>query len=244
MDSSNNTQQACPLCLRSVALIFHQLIPRKMHRRAHFKKNYTKEELNEGVYICRLCHRALHKQFDEMALAKSMNTVELVRADESIIKLREEGFTIDRHRTKTLMRKLDLKVTQRLAYKVTTKRKHSDRVVDNLLNQNFNPVGPNQVLAGDMTYLKTGEGWMYLDIVMNLYSRRIIGWEIYKRMTTGLVEQALLRVIKFRRPKRGAVFHSDRGSQCTSLRFRKLLTKKGVRPSMGNCWCVLGQCGR
>jgi putative transposase len=154
-------------------------------------------------------------------------------------KLREEGFTIGRHRTKTLMRKLDLKVTQRLAYKVTTKRKHSDRVADNLLNQNFNPVGPNQVWAGDITYLKTGEGWMYLAIVMDLYSRRIIGWEIHKRMTTDLVERALLRAIKLRRPKRGVVFHSDRGSQYTSRRFRKLLAKKGLRSSMGDvgaCW--------
>ena len=154
-------------------------------------------------------------------------------------KLREEGFNIGRHRTKTLMRKLGLKVTQRLAYKVTTKRKHSDRVADNLLNQNFNPVGPNQVWAGDITYLKTGEGWMYLAIVMDLYSRRIIGWEIHKRMTTDLVERALLRAIKLRRPKRGVVFHSDRGSQYTSRRFRKLLAKKGLRSSMGDvgaCW--------
>ena len=89
-------------------------------------------------------------------------------------KLREEGFNIGRHRTKTIMRKLDLRVTQRLAYKVTTKRKHSDRVADNLLNQNFNPVGANQVWAGDITYLRTGEGWMYLAIVMDLYSRRIL----------------------------------------------------------------------
>ena len=149
-------------------------------------------------------------------------------------KLREEGFIIGRHRTKTLMRKLDLKVRQRLAYNVTTKRKHSDRVADNLLNQNFNPVGPNQVWAGDITYLKTGEGWMYLAIVMDLYSRRIIGWEIHKRMTTDLVERALLRAIKLRRPKRGVVFHSDRGSQYTSRRFRKRLSKKGLRSSMGD----------
>ncbi len=72
-------------------------------------------------------------------------------------KLREEGFSVGRYKVRTVMNRLSLKVTQRVAYKVTTKRKHSDAVADNLLNQNFNPVAPNQVWAGDVTYLKTGE---------------------------------------------------------------------------------------
>ena len=154
-------------------------------------------------------------------------------------KLREEGFMVGRYRTQTLMRKLGLRPKQRVAYKVTTKRKHSDQVADNLLNQNFNPMGLNQIWAGDITYLRTGEGWMYLAVVMDLYSRRIIGWEISKRMTTDLVERALVRAINVRRPKRGVVFHSDRGSQYTSRRFRALLRRRGLRSSMGDvgaCW--------
>lgn len=154
-------------------------------------------------------------------------------------KLREEGFAVGRYRVRTLMRKLKLKVTQRVAYQVTTKRKHSDSVAANLLNQNFNPVGRNQVWAGDITYLKTGEGWMYLAIVMDLYSRRIIGWAINKRMTTELVERALARAVKLRRPPYGVVFHSDRGSQYTSKRFQSFLRKKALRSSMGDvgaCW--------
>jgi putative transposase len=126
------------------------------------------------------------------------------------------------------MAKLNLVVTQRVAYKVTTKRKHSDAVADNLLNQNFNPVAPNQVWAGDVTYLRTGEGWMYLAIVMDLYSRRIVGWHIDKRMTNNL-----------RQPPKGVVFHSDRGSQYTSKQYRRLLWSYGVRASMGDvgaCW--------
>ncbi len=109
---------------------------------------------------------------------------------EMMKKLRKEGFQTGRYKVRKLMKKLKLKVTQRIAYKVTTQRNHKDDVADNLLNQNFNPVAPNQVWAGDITYLKTGEGWMYLAIVMDLYSRRIVGWYISKRMTTDLICKA------------------------------------------------------
>ena len=90
---------------------------------------------------------------------------------EMVKKLRKKGFKIGRHRVRTLMNMLGLYAKQRAAYKVTTRRKRSDAVADNLLNQNFNPVGPNEVWAGDVTYLKAHEGWMYLAIVMDLFSR-------------------------------------------------------------------------
>lgn len=154
-------------------------------------------------------------------------------------RLREEGFEITRYRAAKLMVQLDLEVKQRVAYKVTTVRKHSDSVADNLLNQNFEPVGLNQVWAGDITYLKTGEGWMYLAVVMDLYSRRIVGWSISKRMTTDLIVQALIKAYNIRRPPKGLVFHSDRGSQYTSKRYRRLLSGFNMRASMGDvgaCW--------
>ena len=137
------------------------------------------------------------------------------------------------------MAKLGLIVTQRIAYKVTTKRKHSDAVADNLLNQNFNPIASNQIWAGDVTYLRTGEGWMYLAIVMDLYSRRIVGWHINKCMTTGLTSKAMMKAYNLRQPPKGLVFHSDRGSQYTSKHYRKLLANYGIRASMGDvgaCW--------
>jgi putative transposase len=158
---------------------------------------------------------------------------------EMMKKLREEGFQVGRYKVRNLMKKLNLKVTQRVAYKVTTKRKHSDEVADNLLNQNFNPIAANEVWAGDITYLKTGEGWMYLAIVMDLYSRRIVGWYISNRMTTDLICKAMIMAYNLRRPSKGLVFHSDRGSQYTSKRYRKLLDGYGVRASMGDvgaCW--------
>jgi len=154
-------------------------------------------------------------------------------------KLREEGFDIGRYRVRRLMKKLGLKVIQRVACKVTAQRKHSDAVADDLLNQNFNPTGPNQVWAGDVTHLRTAEGWMYLAVVMDLFSRRIVGWHIDKRMTTELVCKAMTKACNLRQPPDGLVFHSDRGSQYTSKRYRKLLKGFGIRASMGGvgaCW--------
>ena len=154
-------------------------------------------------------------------------------------KLRKEGIKISRERTRRLMKTLNLSVKQRIAYKVTTKRNPGDVVADNLLNQNFNPVAANEVWAGDITYLKSAEGWMYLAIVMDLYSRRIVGWHIDKRMTTDLISKAMIKAVNLRQPPKGLVFHSDRGSQYTSQCFRKLLEGYGIRSSMGDvgaCW--------
>ncbi|TVQ74722.1 MAG: IS3 family transposase, partial [Oceanospirillales bacterium] len=148
---------------------------------------------------------------------------------EMMKKLREEGFQIGRYRVRKLMAQMKLVVRQRVAYKVTTKRKLSDSVADNLLNQNFNPTGPNQVWAGDVTYCRTGEGWMYLAVVMDLYSRRIVGWHIDKRMTADLVSKALIKAFNLRKPPSGLVFHSDRGSQYTSRCYRKLLDSYQMR---------------
>ena len=176
-------------------------------------------------------HRRIKELFEQSR--ESLGSREMMK------KLREEGIQIGRYRVRKLMRKLGLQVKQRIAYKVTTKRKHGDSVADNLLNQNFNPVGPNQVWAGDVTYIKTGEGWMYLAIVMDLYSRRIVGWHIDKRMTTSLVGRALMKAYNLRQPPKGLVFHSDRGSQYTSKRYRKLVKSYGMRASMGDvgaCW--------
>ena len=109
----------------------------------------------------------------------------------------------------------------------------------NLLNQNFNPPGPDQVWVSDITYLKTGEGWVYLAAIMDLYSRRIVGWQVDKQMDSSLVCRALRKAYNLRNPSRGLVVHTDRGSQYTGQRFQNLLTGYGLRSSMGDvgaCW--------
>jgi len=134
---------------------------------------------------------------------------------------------------------MKLIVIQRRAYKVTTVRKHSHRVADNLVNQHLTPTAQNQIWAGDITYLRTHEGWLYLAIVMDLHSRRIIGWAMDKRMSFELVERAMTMAVRLRQPPRQLIFHSDRGSQYTCKRFHQLLKKQGFKASMsgkGACW--------
>lgn len=154
-------------------------------------------------------------------------------------KLRKEGFNVGRYKTRSIMRKLGLVVKQRQAYKVTTKRKHSDSVADNILDQQFNPTEVNTVWAGDVTYLRTNEGWMYLAVVMDLCSRRIVGWCQSKQMTVDLVKKALKMAITLRSPKSGLLFHSDRGSQYTSKGFRRLLNKHKIIASMSGVGACL-----
>lgn len=153
--------------------------------------------------------------------------------------LRKKNFNIGRTKTRSIMRKLKLIVRQRRAYRVTTQRDLTHAVAPNLVNMNFNPTGPNQVWAGDITYLKTGEGWMYLSIVMDLYSRRIIGWAISPRMTTDLILQSIRQAYWLRKRPQGVIFHSDRGSQYTSSLLKKEFVKMNIKPSMGDvgaCW--------
>ena len=154
-------------------------------------------------------------------------------------KLRKEGIQIGRYRVRQLMKRLGLKVVQRQAYKATTRRNDSHPVAKNLLNQDFNPAQANQAWAGDITYLWTHEGWMYLAVVMDLYSRKIVGWAMDKRMTVDLVERAMQMALTLRNPGKGLLFHSDQGSQYTSQRYRQRLEKHHIRASMsgvGACW--------
>lgn len=149
------------------------------------------------------------------------------------------GFTIGETRTKTIMRKLNLVCTQRRAYKCTTNSKHNNAVSANLLDQNFNPTKKNKIWSTDITYLPTRQGWVYLAIVMDLYSRKIVGWAMSKRMTTELIIRALKHAHALRRPHQGLLHHSDRGAQYTSHTYRKQLIKYGMQSSMsgkGNCY--------
>lgn len=127
----------------------------------------------------------------------------------------------------------------RKKFKATTNSKHNLPVAENILNREFSIDIPNTHWVGDISYIWTQEGWLYLATVIDLYSRAIVGWAVQERMTSKLIEYALLMALWRRKPKRGLIFHSDRGSQYASLSFQDLLKMYCIISSMsrkGNCW--------
>ena len=153
--------------------------------------------------------------------------------------LREEGLSIGRHRVARLMRENGLKARQRYRFKKTTNSEHGRTVAANILDQDFIAEQPNEKWGADISYIWTAEGWLYLAIVVDLFSRRIVGWATSDRMKRDLAMTALKRALVLRQPPKGIIHHSDRGSQYCSGDYQKLLTRYGVVPSMsgkGNCY--------
>ncbi len=122
---------------------------------------------------------------------------------------------------------------------VTTDSKHQQPVAENILAQNFTAEAANQKWVADITYIPTQEGWLYLAAVMDLYSRKIIGWSMSESIDTAVVTGALKMAIETRHPERGLIHHSDRGVQYASHQFQEILESTEIRCSMsrkGNCW--------
>lgn len=154
-------------------------------------------------------------------------------------KLRQEGLTVGRYLIRKRMKTLGLVVKTKRKFKITTDSKHKHPIAPNVLNRNFYPPAPNRAWGTDITYVWTAEGWIYLAIVIDLYSRRVVGWSMDKRMTKALVIRALIMAVNLRQPKPGLIHHSDRGSQYASQAYQNLLKRYGMVCSMsrkGNCW--------
>ena len=137
------------------------------------------------------------------------------------------------------MREADVKARYRKKFKVTTNSDHKQPVFDNVLARDFSAAEPDQAYVGDITYIWTREGWLYLAVFIDLFSRRIVGWSMASRMNAKLVTDALNMAIWQRQPKPGLIIHSDRGSQYASNAYRRLLYANGFVGSMsrkGDCW--------
>jgi len=153
--------------------------------------------------------------------------------------LKELGFTVGHRRVGRLMRDNGIKVVRTRKYKATTNSKHGYAIAPNLLDRNFIADQANQKWSVDISYIWTREGWLYLAVVMDLYSRRIVGWAVSNRMKKDLAIRALDMAVALRRPPKGCIHHSDRGSQYCSHDYQKLLKKHGFKVSMsgkGNCY--------
>lgn len=153
--------------------------------------------------------------------------------------LRDMGIRCSRKRVERLMRELGIKARHKRQFRVTTNSKHNHPIAPNLLDRQFEVENPNRVWVADITYIRTFEGWLYLAGVMDLYSRKIVGWSMSDTMSTDLAIAALKMAIHRRRPSKGLMHHSDRGVQYASRAYRKVLKKHHIVCSMsrkGNCW--------
>ncbi len=153
--------------------------------------------------------------------------------------LKREGICCGQKRVERLMLELNLRAEGKRPFKVTTNSKHDYLVAPNLLNRYFQASGPNQVWTGDITYVQTAEGWLYLAVVIDLYSRKVIGWAMSDRIGTKLACDALRMALLTRKPPPGLIFHSDRGIQYASHLFQKAIAKAAATQSMsrkGDCW--------
>jgi transposase InsO family protein len=149
------------------------------------------------------------------------------------------GYVVSRNKARKLMREAGVEVRFKKRFKATTNSDHQQPVFDNVLDRQFEVMQPDQVYVSDITYIWTQEGWLYLAVVIDLFSRKIVGWSMRSRITAQLVCDALTMAIWQRRPAAGLIHHSDRGSQYASRKFRKLLADYQFTGSMsrkGNCW--------
>lgn len=153
--------------------------------------------------------------------------------------LRALGYPVGRGMARRLMNEAGVWVRYRKRFKVTTQSKHRQPVFENILKREFDVAAPDRVWASDITYVWTREGWLYLAVVIDLHSRKVVGWSMSSRMSSSVVCEALLMAIWRRRPKAGLIHHSDRGVQYASRAFRRILKAHGIVGSMsrkGDCW--------
>ncbi len=151
----------------------------------------------------------------------------------------DQELTVSRRRIGRLMKTEGMQVKTKRKFKATPYSDHDDPIAPNLLNRALTVDKPDTCYVGDITYIATREGWLYLATVIDLYSRRVVGWSMADNMRTSLVNDALSMALNQRKPANDLLWHSDRGSQYASESHRALLTANGITQSMsrkGNCW--------
>lgn len=153
--------------------------------------------------------------------------------------LRNKGILTSKKRVARLMNENGIKARTKKKFKATTNSNHNLPVAGNILNQNFTTTKPDKVWTSDITYIWTSEGWLYLAVVLDLFTRQIIGWQVNNNLSKELVYEAIRKPIELRKPLNDLIFHSDRGVQYASNPVRMLLKNNGITQSMsnkGNCY--------
>ena len=153
--------------------------------------------------------------------------------------LAQEGLQVSRRRIGRILAQAGLRCKTRRRFKAPRSTEQAQTIAPNQLNREFTVPTPDTVYVGDITYLPTGDSWLYLAVVLDLCSRAVVGWAMANHMRAELVNQALTMAICQRQPAAGLIMHTDRGSQYGADSYRQLLTQHGIEPSMsrkGNCW--------
>jgi transposase InsO family protein len=149
--------------------------------------------------------------------------------------LQEEGYEVGRFKVRRLMKQAGVTVAGRCRRRPhTTNSRHGDTVAPNLLERHFDVGAPNVAWCGDITYIWTEEGWLYTSVLLDLYSRKVVGWAMSDHVDTQLVRDALEMALGRRQPGAGLLHHSDRGSQYASHAYRSLLAEHGIACSMSS----------
>ena len=186
---------------------------------------------------------SLHAQMDQVLSERIVDHFETNRQVYGTRRLKgclaEEAKRVSRRRIRRLMIEQALRVKTRRPYKVTTDSSHGQAVAPNVLDRQFEVDKPDTAYVGDITYIRTGEGWLYLAVVIDLFSRAVVGWSMSHLLKAELVVNALQMALDHRQPQPGLIMHTDRGSQYVSDHYLQLLHHFGIQPSMsrkGNCW--------
>ena len=153
--------------------------------------------------------------------------------------LRDDGVRCGKNRVARIMRKAGIRSRTKKKFKATTNSRHNFPIAPNLLNQDFNVDAPDHTWVGDITYIPTDEGWLYLAVILDLFNREVVGWSASSRMARRLAIDALQMALGRRNPGKGLLHHSDRGSQYASADYQKILKDHNMICSMsrkGNCY--------
>jgi putative transposase len=204
------------------------------------------EASKAGYYAWRNRDKSSHEKRDEEIIKK---IVEIHRKSRKTYgsprihrALRKKGITCGRKRVARIMREVGIKGKQRKRFRRTTNSKHQHPIAENVLDRRFRPeeIGaPNVAWAGDLTYIWTLEGWLYLAVILDLFSRRVIGWSMRHTLEAEIALDALRMALEYRRPDRGVIHHTDRGVQYACGDYQELLTEYKMTCSMsrkGDCW--------
>jgi putative transposase len=215
-------------------------------QKAHFPIEFMCEQLGvsrSGFYAWTRRPKSVRQQQDEQ-LAQEVEQVHRASrgrygSPRVHAEMKARGRKVGRKRVARLMRQQKLAASRRRRFVRTTDSCHGLPVAPNVLERDFSPDQPNSTWATDITYVWTGEGWLYLAVVLDLFCRRVVGWAMGEHIDTKLVLAALEMALESRQPPQGLLHHSDRGSQYASAQYQEALAHRGIRCSMsrkGNCW--------